>query len=158
MTQRAGGTIQFASGATCCALVALAFEDMVIEWATPMIIAMTWSIFVLSFGAVTLLYFLIRHGAAANVASMFFLVPPCTAVFAWFLFEERLGWVEIAGMALAACIRDGHPPMDLLALDPKRFHACYQLCCLLQSKYQKTEKKWFGIRCSKSHCRTLCRS
>ena len=100
--QRAGGMVQFASGAACCLVLAFLFEDMTIEWAPPMIVAMTWSIFVLSFGAVTLLYFLIRHGAAANVASMFFLVPPCTAVIAWFLFGEVLGWVEIAGMALAA--------------------------------------------------------
>ena len=100
--QRAGGAVQFASGAICCAMLAIMFEDMTIEWATPMIIAMTWSILVLSLGAITLLYFLIRRGAAANVASLFFLVPPCTAVFAWLLFDEVLGWVEMAGLAATA--------------------------------------------------------
>lgn len=100
--QRAGGMVQFASGATCCLVLAALFEDMTIEWAPPMIIAMTWSIFVLSFGAITLLYLLIRRGAATNVASMFFLVPPCTAVFAWILFDEVLGWIEIAGLAATA--------------------------------------------------------
>ena len=100
--QRAGGMVQFASGATCCLVLAFLFEEMVVDWAPPMIVAMTWSIFVLSFGAVTLLYFLIRRGAATNVASMFFLVPPCTAIFAWLLFDEVLGWVEIAGLAATA--------------------------------------------------------
>ena len=100
--QRAGGMVQFASGATCCLVLAFLYEDMVIEWAPEMIIAMTWSIFVLSFGAITLLYFLTRRGAAANVASMFFLVPPCTAIIAWPLFGETLGWVEIGGIAATA--------------------------------------------------------
>jgi drug/metabolite transporter (DMT)-like permease len=83
-------------------ILALIFERMVIEWTAPMIIAMSWSIVVLSLGAVTLLYILIQNGAAANVASMFFLVPPCTAVIAWPLFGETLGWIEICGIATTA--------------------------------------------------------
>lgn len=100
--QRAGGMVQFASATVLCLTGAVIFEDMTIEWAPEMIVAMTWSIFVLSLGAITLLYFLIQRGAAANVASMFFLVPPCTAVFAWFLFGEEMGWIEIAGLAATA--------------------------------------------------------
>ena len=100
--QRAAGAVQFGSGALCCLVGALIFEEMVIEWAAPMIVAMTWSIFVLSLGAVTLLYFLIRHGAASNVASMLFLVPPCTAIIAWGLFGEVMGWIEMTGFAVTA--------------------------------------------------------
>ena len=100
--QRAAGAVQFGSGALCCLVGALIFEEMVIEWAAPMIVAMTWSIFVLSLGAVTLLYFLIRHGAASNVASMLFLVPPCTAIIAWGLFGEVMGWIERTGFAVTA--------------------------------------------------------
>lgn len=100
--QRSAFAVQFAAGALCCTVLAVGFEDMAIEWAPPMIIAMTWSIFVLSFGAVTLLYVLIRRGAASNVAALFFLVPPCTALIAWPLFGETLGWVEIGGLALTA--------------------------------------------------------
>jgi len=42
----------------------------------------------------------IRRGAASNVASLFFLVPPTTAVMAWGIFGEVLGPIEIAGIAV----------------------------------------------------------
>ena len=48
-------------------------------------------VFVLSLGAIFLLFYLIRHGAATKVASLMYLVPPCTAVLAWLLFGETLG-------------------------------------------------------------------
>jgi drug/metabolite transporter (DMT)-like permease len=59
-------------------------------------------VLVLSLGAVSLLYLLIRRGAAARVASLFFLVPPCTALMAWPLFGETLGPLALLGMALTA--------------------------------------------------------
>jgi len=56
---------------------------------------------VLSLGAVFLLLWLIRHGAATRVASLMYLVPPCTALFAWLLFSETYTLFSAAGMALA---------------------------------------------------------
>ena len=56
---------------------------------------------VLSLGAISLLYILIRRGAASKVASLFYLVPPVTAVIAYFLFGETLGPAAILGMGLA---------------------------------------------------------
>jgi drug/metabolite transporter (DMT)-like permease len=56
----------------------------------------------MSLGAVSLLMLLIRRGAAAKVASLFYLVPPLTALFAWLLFGETLGTLAMAGMGLAA--------------------------------------------------------
>jgi drug/metabolite transporter (DMT)-like permease len=44
---------------------------------------------------------LIRRGSAVNLASLFYLVPPCTALIAWFLFDERLAGMALVGMALA---------------------------------------------------------
>ena len=55
----------------------------------------------LSFGAITLLYILIKRGEAARVSSLFFLVPPSTAIIAWFLFDETLEITALAGMGLA---------------------------------------------------------
>lgn len=66
------------------------------------VFALAWLVLVLSVGAISLLYLLLRRGAASHVASPFFLVPPTTALIAWPLFGERLGLVELAGMALAA--------------------------------------------------------
>ena len=57
---------------------------------------------VLSLGAISLLYLLILRGAAAKVASLFFLTPPVTAVMAFMLFGERLTLPALAGMAVAA--------------------------------------------------------
>jgi drug/metabolite transporter (DMT)-like permease len=57
-------------------------------------------VFVLSIGAVSLLYVLIRSGAAASVSSLFFLIPPCTALMAWPLFGETLGLAALSGMVL----------------------------------------------------------
>lgn len=97
-----GNMVQFAFSGLVCALLALAFETGAITWNAEFTIALVWSIVVLSFGALTLYYLLIRRGAASRVASLFFLVPPCTALFAWFLFDEVLGPLEILGMAAAA--------------------------------------------------------
>lgn len=99
---RSGNAVQFASGAVCCAVLALMFEDMRIDWTPDFIFALVWLIVVLSLGAVAILYWLIQRGAASEVASLFFLVPPCTAVFAYFLFGEVLGPLEIGGMAITA--------------------------------------------------------
>lgn len=99
---RAGNAVQFASGAVCCTVMALLFEDMRIDWAPEFVFALVWLIVVLSLGAVAILYWLIQRGAASEVASLFFLVPPCTAVFAYFLFGEVLGPLEIAGMGVTA--------------------------------------------------------
>ena len=64
--------------------------------------ALGWSIFVLSVAAISLLYWLLRHGAAASVARLFYLVPPVTAVIAWLMFGETLDALAIAGMVLIA--------------------------------------------------------
>ncbi|MEM0923238.1 MAG: DMT family transporter [Pseudomonadota bacterium] len=99
---RSGNLIQFASAMLATAALALVIETGEIQWTGPFLFALFWLVIVLSLGAIMLYYLLIERGAASNVASLFFLVPPSTAVIAWFLFDERLGPVEIAGMAVAA--------------------------------------------------------
>jgi drug/metabolite transporter (DMT)-like permease len=99
---RAGNAVQFAVAAACCTVVAFLAETGRVEWTGEFVLALGWLVVVLSLGAVTLLYVLIRRGAASNVASLFFLVPPCTALLAWPLFGERLGAVETAGIGATA--------------------------------------------------------
>ena len=99
---RSGNAVQFASGALCCLILALTFESMTIAWTPDFVFALVWLIVVLSLGAVAILYWLIQRGAASEVASLFFLVPPCTAIFAYYLFGEVLGPLEIAGMGVTA--------------------------------------------------------
>lgn len=102
MDLRTGSVVQFAAAGAATAPLALLFEDTHIDWNGEFVFALFWLVVVLSLGAVSLLYLLIRRGAAAQVASLFFLVPPCTALIAWPLFGETLGPAAIAGMGLTA--------------------------------------------------------
>lgn len=102
MDLHTGGVVQYAAAGVATALAALLLEDTSVEWAGEFAFALLWLVLVLSLGAVSLLYVLIRRGAASRVASLFFLVPPCTALIAWPLFGETLGPVALVGMALTA--------------------------------------------------------
>ncbi len=99
---RSGAVLQYGAALAVLLPVALIFEPMTVVWSTNMVIAMGWLVVVLSVGAVSLLMVLVRQGAAAKVASLFYLVPPTTAVFAWLLFGETLGTLALVGMAVAA--------------------------------------------------------
>ena len=48
-----------------------------------------------------LIYGRTRRAAATGFASLFYLVPPSTALIAWLLFDERLAGMALVGMALA---------------------------------------------------------
>lgn len=101
MPLRSGYVIQFAVSTLAVGAMALAFETRVVAWTGAFIFALGWLVVVLSFGAVTLFYILIRRGAASRVASLFYLVPPSTAILAWLLFDETFGPLALAGMVLA---------------------------------------------------------
>ncbi len=96
-----GGAIQYATAALFTAALAFSLETNRIEWTADFLFAMTWLVLVLSIGAVSLLMLLIRWGEASRVSSLFYLVPPVTAVFAYIFFGDRLGPQALLGMALA---------------------------------------------------------
>ena len=75
-------------------------EHEPIVWHHDMIVAMAWSVLVLTLGGSSLLYLLIQRGAATSVTSLMYLVPPCTALMAWALFGESLTLLMMAGVAL----------------------------------------------------------
>jgi drug/metabolite transporter (DMT)-like permease len=77
-------------------------ESEYIDWHPHMVGALAWSVLVLTLGGSSLLYLLIQRGAATRVTSLMYLVPPCTAVLAWLLFDEALGLSVLAGLALTA--------------------------------------------------------
>jgi drug/metabolite transporter (DMT)-like permease len=71
--------------------------------ATPSLIgAMAWSVLVLTLGGSSLLYMMIQRGAATRVSSLMYLVPPCTSLLAWLMFDELLTPAVLAGLALTA--------------------------------------------------------
>jgi drug/metabolite transporter (DMT)-like permease len=98
---RTGAIAQFLPTAVATAIVVSLTENYRIEWAPEFIFALGWLVLVLSLGAVSLLNWLIRHGSAVNIASLFYLVPPTTALMAWALFGETLTGMALVGMALA---------------------------------------------------------
>ncbi len=102
MDLRTGNVVQFAASGLATGLLALLFEDNRIVWSGEFVFALLWLVLVLSLGAISLLYVLIRRSAASRVSGLFFLVPPCTALIAWPLFGETLGPVALLGMALTA--------------------------------------------------------
>lgn len=64
--------------------------------------AMAWSVLGLTLGGSSLLYMLIQRGAATEVSSLMYLVPPCTALLAWWLFGELFTLPMFVGLALTA--------------------------------------------------------
>ena len=77
-------------------------ETEAIDWHPHLIGALGWSVIALTLGGSSLLYMLIQRGAATEVTSLLYLVPPCTAVMAWLLFGETLGVPALVGMVLTA--------------------------------------------------------
>ncbi len=102
MDLRTGSVIQFAASAIAIWTLAVLFETGEVEWGLPFIFALGWLVIVLSLGAISLLMALIRRGVASKVASLFYLVPPLTALMGYLMFGEQLGVAEIAGMVAAA--------------------------------------------------------
>ena len=98
---RTGAIAQFLPTAVATAAVVGLSENYRVDWVPDFIFALAWLVLVLSLGAVSLLNMLIRRGSAVNLASLFYLVPPSTALIAWLLFDERLAGMALVGMALA---------------------------------------------------------
>jgi drug/metabolite transporter (DMT)-like permease len=97
---RTGSVIQFAASAVVCLPLMMIFETREIAWAPELVFSLLWSIFALSIGASSLLFVMIRHGAATKVTSLMYLTPPTTALMAWFLFNEPITWTISLGIAL----------------------------------------------------------
>lgn len=98
---RTGSVIQFVPSAIATAIAVVLFEDYRIEWTGQFSFALGWLVLVLSIGAISLLNLLIRSGSAVNVASLFYLTPPMTALIAFVIFGENLTLTATIGMLLA---------------------------------------------------------
>jgi drug/metabolite transporter (DMT)-like permease len=98
---RSGSVIQFVPTAVVTVIAVALFEDYQLEWTGEFMFAMGWLVLVLSLGAVSLLNLLIRSGSAVNVASLFYLTPPMTALIAFVIFGENLTLTATFGMLLA---------------------------------------------------------
>ena len=98
---RSGAAIQFGAAWLLTLPVALLTENFQVQWTGEFVFALGWLVLVLSVGAIGLLNHLIRSGSSVNVASLFYLVPPSTAVIAWLMFDEMLTLVQLLGLVVA---------------------------------------------------------
>jgi drug/metabolite transporter (DMT)-like permease len=110
---RTANTVQLAA-ALLVALPLAGLEPEPMRWNLQSGGAMAWSVAVLTLGGSSLLVLLIQRGAATRVTSLMYLVPPCTAVLAWMLFDEALTPTVLLGMAITALgvwlvVRDPKP-------------------------------------------------
>jgi drug/metabolite transporter (DMT)-like permease len=97
---RTGAAIQFMAAAVLMAPFTL-LESRAVQWSGEFVFALAWLTVVLSLGAIFLLLTLIKRGRATQVSSLFYLVPPTTALIAWPLFGETYSPAAAAGMGLA---------------------------------------------------------
>ena len=95
-----GSTVQLACAGVACLVVAWWIDDRPVEWTPRIFAVLGWSVLVLSIAALLLLYRFLRRGDASRVSSLFYLVPPVTALMAWAVFREILAPLALAGMAL----------------------------------------------------------
>ena len=102
MDLRTGGVIQFSATGIAMMIGAFAFETRQVDWNGEFLFALFWLAVVLSLGAISLLYLMIRRGAASKVASLFFLTPSVTAVMAFLLFDETLSGLAVMGLVVTA--------------------------------------------------------
>ena len=82
-------------------IVIFIFSEPYINFTSTFLIAMSHQIFLVSFGAFTILMFLIKNNSASKTVSIFFLIPPTTAIMAWLFLNERLNNLDLIGFAVA---------------------------------------------------------
>ena len=97
-----GAAVQYAAAtlATLPVVAVLGFGP--VSWTGTFFFSLAWLTFALSIGAITLLLWLIRRGAASKVASLFYLTPPMAALGGYFFFHETLAPPALLGMGLTA--------------------------------------------------------
>ncbi len=97
----AGATYQYAATAVVIGAIALASEPIFIDWTPKFIFALSWLVLALSLGAILLLFFLLQSGSAAEVSSLYYLVPAVTAGMAYLFFDEKISPISAIGTLIA---------------------------------------------------------
>ena len=82
-------------------LIIIFFTEPYINFNTAFLLAMSHQIFLVSFGAFTILMLLIKNNSASKTVSVFFLIPPTTAIIAWLFLNESLNALDVIGFIIA---------------------------------------------------------
>ena len=81
--------------------LALCFEEFFINFSNDFILAMSWQIFAVSLGAFLILMWLLSINKANETSSLFFLVPPVSALLAFLILEETFTSFDFLGLFLS---------------------------------------------------------
>lgn len=98
----AGTAYQYLAAGAVLGIGAVATGGTHIQFTPKFAAAMIWLIIALSVGAVLLLMRLLNSGSAASVSSLFYLVPPATALEAYILFGEKVNTQGFLGIGITA--------------------------------------------------------
>ena len=82
-------------------IIIILFAEPYIDLSTTFLIAMSHQVFLVSFGAFTILMFLIKKNSASKTVSIFFLIPPTSAFMAWVFLNESLSKLDFLGFLIA---------------------------------------------------------
>jgi len=97
-----GTAYQYLASGLVLGIAAIATGGTRIQWSGQFIVSFVWLIAVLSVGAILLLLWLLNTGSAASVSSLLYLVPPATALEAFFLFGEKVNTQGFLGIGITA--------------------------------------------------------
>ena len=81
-------------------LIILFLVEPNINLTPTFLIAMSHQIFLVSFGAFTILMLLIKKNSASKTVSIFFLIPSTSAILAWFFLNEKLTYLDVFGFII----------------------------------------------------------
>ena len=98
----AANFVQYSVALIVIAPLAYALEPMKVEWTGELFLALTYLVFGASLFAISLLLAMIRRNEASRVSALFFLVPPTTALIAFFFLGESLSLQSLVGITLTA--------------------------------------------------------
>ncbi len=91
---------QALGGVTFHIIIVIFFAKPYIDFTQTFIIAMSHQIFLVSFGAFTILMYLIKNNSASKTVSIFFLIPATSAFMAWLFLNENLTNTDLIGFLI----------------------------------------------------------
>jgi len=96
-----GTAAQYVSAGAVLLVASSLFEEWEFNINTELVLALLWSVLVLSIAAVMLMMLLISRHSAARVSSLFFLTPALSAIESAILFGERLSPLALVALVIA---------------------------------------------------------
>ena len=83
-------------------VLAICFENYFINFTSSFLIAMTWQVLVISLGAFLILMWMLKYNDAGKTSTLFFLIPPVSAIMAYLILQENFTHLDIFGLFLSS--------------------------------------------------------